>query len=413
MFKDGELEEKYWKYNGPKDEGTFGFVKRAWSSISNKLQMKRMDYDASSLSEGYMYGGEDVHFTELIVPMQAQQFERIAEVNIALGFWDDTPLHLQSISSSSSAQNKMCILYIHTNTRSLADALELLPLCEALDASLLAFDLPGCGKSQGFITIPDCRVIQSVLEYALATFRPREVVLWSRGSASASVLGFLSNSTLVKSLRVVCAVLDSPFTGMRDVICNMLKKIGDNTKYVPSFMFSLYVRYVRKKIQEVLHVDPFLIDSRPILGMIKTPCMIMSAKGDDFIPVDHGKEVFMALACASNSSYRTFAGGHFDKRPSLLVLNSMDFIQQQSLNRSKFNPLIHSPRTSVGTSSAVQIAAVKINSVSQSAASTFSPSHSAQSPSHSPSPLSPRICKSKDGSLALSEYFISQQTKVE
>jgi hypothetical protein len=44
------------------------------------------------------------------------------------------------------------VLYLHTNTRSLVDAKEVLPVCHALGASLLAFDLPGCGHSDGTLT---------------------------------------------------------------------------------------------------------------------------------------------------------------------------------------------------------------------------------------------------------------------
>ena len=44
------------------------------------------------------------------------------------------------------------VLYLHTNTRCLLDAKEVLPVCDELGASLLAFDLPGCGHSEGTLT---------------------------------------------------------------------------------------------------------------------------------------------------------------------------------------------------------------------------------------------------------------------
>ena len=50
------------------------------------------------------------------------------------------------------------VIYLHTNTRCLVDAKEVLPLCDVLGGSLLAFDLPGCGKSDGHLTFQMAQV---------------------------------------------------------------------------------------------------------------------------------------------------------------------------------------------------------------------------------------------------------------
>ena len=65
-----------------------------------------MTYNAVSLSSGILFQGEDVHFKSFEVPHQGG--------HVAAGVWSD--------SSSLLQPHKTCILYVHTNTRSLADA---------------------------------------------------------------------------------------------------------------------------------------------------------------------------------------------------------------------------------------------------------------------------------------------------
>lgn len=140
VFQEGELEADYWRHHGPKNEAAFTMGKRYWKNFSNKLQMKRMTYMSSDLS-CFLFGGEDVHFTEMSIPLVCCQRGTDVAVNISCGFWSDSP---------SLSCNKMCILYCHTNTRSLADAVELIPLCE--------------GKTWGHV-IYSCIVLYE-LEYA-------------------------------------------------------------------------------------------------------------------------------------------------------------------------------------------------------------------------------------------------------
>lgn len=104
------------------------------------------------------------------------------------------------------------------------------------------------------------------------------------------------------------------------------------------YRYSLYGRYVRKQIQDVLLVDPYLIDCRPVLHSIECPCLILSATNDDYIPAQHGLDVLAGLTSVA-ASYRSFRGGHFGPRPRLLVMSPLEFIMSHSAVVSRPSPV--------------------------------------------------------------------------
>lgn len=89
-------------------------------------------------------------------------------------------------------RSRPLLLYLHTNTRCLLDAKEVLPLCDVLGASLLAFDLPGCGKSEGFLSFQMTQDLHRVVKHATKELGFREIVLWARG-----LVGLLGDSISV------------------------------------------------------------------------------------------------------------------------------------------------------------------------------------------------------------------------
>jgi len=118
VFNENELEYDFWKYHGPKDESTLNLVKRSWKGFSDRVKHKRMTYTREDLTNGVLYGGENIFFSEVNI-----------EGNIKGGFWSDC--------SINDSFGKICVLYMHTNTRCLSDSLEILPLCEGLKILLI------------------------------------------------------------------------------------------------------------------------------------------------------------------------------------------------------------------------------------------------------------------------------------
>lgn len=113
-------------------------------------QPKRMDYveaDVGSHSEDTDFRHES--FTIPTTPAYEARESDVAQLAAVL--W-------RQGHHRPGAVPRPLVVYLHTNTRCLLDAKEVLPLCDALGASLLAFDLPGCGHSEGNLTFQMTRV---------------------------------------------------------------------------------------------------------------------------------------------------------------------------------------------------------------------------------------------------------------
>ena len=70
-------------------------------------------------------------------------------------------------------------------TRCLSDATELLPLCNLLNANLLAFDQRGAGQSEGQLSFSIVDDLSAILESLSGGNRDVKVILWARGMATS------------------------------------------------------------------------------------------------------------------------------------------------------------------------------------------------------------------------------------
>jgi hypothetical protein len=117
---------------------------------------------------------------------------------IHLALWKRSNSSSSSCSGGSSSAGSMrCILYLHNNTRSIVDALEVLPLAKALDFDLISFDIPGCGKSTGVLSAEINIVIDKVISWYIDYYNSNDIndsstipndspnlLIWARGMST-------------------------------------------------------------------------------------------------------------------------------------------------------------------------------------------------------------------------------------
>ena len=126
LFSEADENEAY-NVNilGPKDESIYTFGKRMFKrSVEILTQPDRFNYISSQLIPSIEYSDD---FTVIEYDVKSPL--------------DDKLLH--GVLWKNKTTNKRCVLYLHNNTRSVVDALEILVLCKQMNADLLAFDLPG------------------------------------------------------------------------------------------------------------------------------------------------------------------------------------------------------------------------------------------------------------------------------
>jgi hypothetical protein len=328
---DADFDNFFWTKAGPKDESTTQFIRRHFHKFCEDLTNPvRHVYEPKQLAG------------PLNSKFEVTKFYDINEFNILS---NNASLHccLWKKKKSPSSENSrttvkevdhvniittsapLCLLYLHTNTRSLVDALEVIELAHSLDAHLVAMDLPGCGKSEGKLHgnfEPD---IMHLMEWTQClTSLDTEFVIWARGMSTAPAIDICASASICKSdsylTKLKCVILDSPFTGIDDMIkdgiSNMETKGYSISKTFIQMLTSMVMRSLKHRMDgfDLMQVRPLDVVSRCHL-----PCFILSADADDYIPVSHGIAIKAKWAHPS-TQFTVFPGGkHFGVRPSSVV----------------------------------------------------------------------------------------------
>ena len=162
--------------------------------------------------------------------------------------------------NSSDNVSKRCVLYLHTNTRNVCDALEVIPLCSSLNMHLLAFDLPGHGKSKIDDASPllVLQIIKLLLEWLHTKQNISEVILWARGMSTAAAIEFssISKEFLTDGCYVCYIVLDTPYTSIRDIVDESIQAFKAKGYYIPTTLLKFGASIIRQSLKSKLGIDP-------------------------------------------------------------------------------------------------------------------------------------------------------------
>jgi hypothetical protein len=145
----------------------------------------------------------------------------------------------------------LAVLYLHTNTRALIDAIEIMPLCEALKCDLAAVDLPGCGRSGGTMHLDMHLDVAAVMNHLRTHRGVSQVVLWARGMGTAVAIDF---ATRVMCPELAYLVLDSPFVSSKRIIAEVVSKVNSTPTYPSIYMlyscdlYLCYIQFIRKSL---------------------------------------------------------------------------------------------------------------------------------------------------------------------
>lgn len=306
VFEEGQLEQLYREKCGPPNESSLAFVTRMFSKLLRYAhEFDRFQYTIDDLQ--YMDGSPDglptVHCFNVIT----------SGVRLAGVRWE----------FPKTSSSKFLIIYVHTNTRSLCDAMEVLPLAKQLQADLVAFDLPGSGKSEGILNAQVSQQLLDVIKFVTSETKIPNVVLWGRGTGTFPVMDICStvipklNTDLPFVIRFI--VLDSPFTSMKQVVQDLIAKYESLGYYFPHSLFGMVSRMLRVSIQRRAGVDLYDIKPIDLAPSISIPSFILAATCDDYFHSSHG--VLIRDKWGAPSVYTAIPGSQFSKRsPSSIML---------------------------------------------------------------------------------------------
>mmetsp|Transcript_20448 Transcript_20448/g.37984 ORF Transcript_20448/g.37984 Transcript_20448/m.37984 type:complete len:536 (-) Transcript_20448:14-1621(-) len=365
LFEENQLEEELGML---KDESLKEIFDRSLSNMIDVLvHPLRMEYDFDWLRAQYN-GCEDYKVNEFKYTCT-----------------DGAKLHCVKWIRDPDA--KLCIVYLHTNSRCLSDATELLPLCNLLNANLLAFDQRGAGRSDGQLSFRLVEDLTSILESLCGGNQGVNVILWARGMSSYVAVQYVTQQQelLTKWTRTAPArrmirrerqlqrqreleramkhgtdiehsldldieeedkeppqyvkfvVLDSPFTSLKDVVMEAAKNIDMLGASIPPMFVKFALYMFKDKIDERLDEDPYSIMPLSWVQSGKKhatplpPCYILSADSDEHIPASMGDELAQEWRHKYDQGksmcwYREFPGGHFNEREECLVMTPIQAI---------------------------------------------------------------------------------------
>lgn len=311
VFQEGQLEALYHEKCGPPQESSFAFVSRMFS----KLLRYAHEFDR------YQYTIEDLKYTDSchgVSPSINCFHVHTKGVSLAAVRW--------VFPRASPA--KILIVYVHTNTRSLCDATEIIPLAKELEADVFSFDLPGSGQSEGILTSQISHQLLDVIKFVTSETKITNVILWGRGTGTYPVMDLcasvLPKSSSFLSFHIRSIVLDSPFISIKQVVQDLIAKYESSGYYFPHYIFGAVSKMLRMSIRRRAGID--LYDIRPIelAPQITTPGFVMSAISDDYFDPSHGARI--CDSWGGDCSYATIQGSQFSKRAPSAVMLALDTI---------------------------------------------------------------------------------------
>lgn len=288
VFREGQLETLCAERIGPCNESSFQFVTRMFSTMSSYVtNPPRFEYALSDLTisttTNHMNTASVKHS---ICPFTVKSYDN---VNIVCTMWE--------ILESSDT----IILYIHTNTRSLVDAKEVIPLAEQLQANVVGFDLPGSGKSNGSLNAKSYMHITSVIEECQKQMNCKNIILWARGCGTFLAMQYCAlivNQQISNKRIIRFVVLDTPFTSFKSVVNDIIQQYEQRGNYFPHSIFSIVNKLVRISVRRSAGIDLYDIKPIELAKVITVPALVLAGLSDDYVNTNHGQLIHAVFLCA-------------------------------------------------------------------------------------------------------------------
>ncbi|KAF8286131.1 putative Alpha/beta hydrolase family [Trypanosoma cruzi] len=200
-----------------------------------------------------------------------------------------------------------CVIYLHGNCGSRYDALEALFILRH-NFSLFAFDATGSGKSEGeYISLGfyERQDLAAVVDYLLGQNDVEGIGLWGRSMGAVTSIMYAAKDASIK-----CIVCDSPFSTLRLLIKDLVKRYG--SKRFPARLVDGIVDRIRKRIAKRAAFNIDELDALKYASECVVPTFIFHGDTDDFVVPSHS--IAVSNAFKGSCLHHLVAGGHNDER---------------------------------------------------------------------------------------------------
>lgn len=181
-----------------------------------------------------------------------------------------------------------CVIYLHGNSSSKAEASSEAKILLPMNISLFAFDFAGCGRSEGeYISLGwfEREDVECIVEYLRRSNKVSTIGLWGRSMGAVTSLMYGDSDPSVAGM-----VLDSPFSSLKMLVEELVKdKVS-----LPSFILNQAIKLVKSTVHKKAK---FNLDDIEPLNYAKRcfiPALFTAATDDDFVRPHHSKILFDA-----------------------------------------------------------------------------------------------------------------------
>jgi hypothetical protein len=282
VFHQGQLEQLCSERLGPINESSLHFVSRMFSKLVKYItHPPTFNYELSDLIRE---SSIDPHKSIPIHPFNIVSSKHNCSISCVL--WE-------IVNPSLSKNNDTCIIYLHTNTRSLADTKEILPFAESIQANVVGIDLPGSGKSSGYMTNTTYEIISELLEVCKQKFKFKRFILWGRGTGTYPIMQLLASLPPAhrSANTIVFTVLDTPFSSFKLALDDIIQKYERHGNYFPHTLFNIFSKVIRVSIHGRIGIDLYDLSPLSLCRSISVPSLILAATNDDYIGIHHGQQI--------------------------------------------------------------------------------------------------------------------------
>ena len=218
--------------------------------------------------------------------------------------------HFQPVPSERVAAQLPCVIYLHGNSSSRVEALSCVPILLPINITVFAIDLSGSGHSDGdYISLGywEREDLKCVIDYLRQSGAVTTIGLWGRSMGAVTSLLHGDRDPSIAGM-----VLDSPFSSLRLLCDELVKKHSKLPKFLIAGVVKLVRRSIKKKAQ--FNID----DLNPLMHVDKCfiPAFFVVAKDDDFILPHHGEDLHEVYA--GDKNLIKVEGDHNSERPEYL-----------------------------------------------------------------------------------------------
>jgi len=231
-----------------------------------------------------------------------------------------------------------CVVYLHGNSSSRAEAAPEAKLLLPMNITLFAFDFAGCGKSEGeYISLGwyERDDVEVVIEHLRKSNKVSTIGLWGRSMGAVTAIMYGDRDPSIAGM-----VLDSPFSSLKTLV----EELVNDKVSLPSFIVNQALSLVKSTVLKKAKFKLDDIEPIPYAKRCFIPSLFVAAKDDNFVKPHHSK--ILHDSYPGDKNLINIEGDHNSVRPrffkdsaAIFFHNTLqvEFLKEISDNYARFN----------------------------------------------------------------------------